>query len=1694
MGWQISRMGQKTLALLLVFALVLPMFPGVTITAKAASVDDYGALVQRLEAAKESILYASTAYGELDFGGGYKLDLKSELQAYAANIDHDLTVAAAIVSGDMTVLGAALGADAKKHNAANFSAAFTDRYAAAVSYLRQGGIAGQKYGGFLGLELQYFFSYKSMLNPGYSASAAITGLKESGKADIVVLAENYVASMTQSAAELDAMLAMLRDYRSEAERLQDYFLTLPCQDETCEHYGSTDCDDWTHRLLVQEADFVNAVNVFKADIDRDIMIVGDLATGRIDSAKWFANKNGQSYYRASHSSLDCMNAAIDFLNNGGFNCGSYTNYLSLYLQLDNQLSYKSNFSDYNVEFSSVLGTGFVISGDSTSVPALVEGALGILRSGATASALDLVYELKVNAINGYIVRAEALRGKDVPPGGSYNQEQFDAAVEDFLTKARRDLRVAAFLVSGVLERDEASTWVATLGDLQNAYADMSEATRYANAVRFFNEGGYGYGYSILGLGYQLEYKSAFHPGYSSGLLGILANKQNAVLVMEDTIAALEKGNRYMTSLELAKYQYEQSLKKLEDIKLNPSGIVAALLKNDAELTQLINDLNLIIGSMDDIINIIETVEKLGISRDILDPILGSVGLSYDTLLQLKTLKETLNGIGIDTSGNVDVRDSMEAVAGGIVGGAIDMTILSAKAAAAFGTESAYKTAAGILDTAHSALLDNAAQAVSTTLAPIVKIVEPIRPYLGMLSSTVSLFNNTLKLVDQVKALQDDLSAGGLSETTYTLADTLDDLANLMVAFGDSKVGEKLAELLNSGALGNVSGTVSGGLADLINNTVNELIGIDPELKGENLEIVGDAANELLTKGLSNPTKLVPLLRSSARILRTGAELLGGVQDVIDGDYESAYQALTGSLSGTLGDLTDLWNSLIGLFDTPTAQAVVLQSADEGLLELQSLNGDEFLTPFVQGVNKEAVDTLSVLIDPSVSLSKKVERYQEFKEFVKEVKTFVADLKSTVERLEAVHDWAKENMSSADAKAFAEKIARHYADKLIGIVKSGISGGKIGGIIDDVKETASELKDILCFIKSTGDFAIDATPATGENTYYSFTTNYDALKAKLEKLLNALGITAAYTVNDPADLFSMEGNLLKSGKALDEGTYSVKVAYKLFFDVCSHDFAVTLATKTVHVTIEDKEPEEPQDPVLTGIEVTTKPQKLGYDKGDRLDLTGMVVTAYYDNGDSRELNPEEYSVSPEADTELSEPGDVTVTVFYEDFEYSFDISVNSTVSVTDLSVTPPARLTYTVGDSLDLTGMGVVATFDYINVVIIFEGQYSVSPRHGARLTESGRIEVVVSCGGISKSFYIEVSEVPIPKDTYTVTFNPNGGSLAAGSETSKTVDDGDSIVLPAVSARSDHSFDGWYDGDTLAGAAGASYRVTKTVTLSAKWTYTGGGSPGTNPGAGEVVILDDDEIPLAGGLTLMSLAAGSADGIVYYLDDAGATVYVPFCFVIGDKIYFLGQSGVDYFVKSNPKTFEDIGGHWAYESILPVVSREVFLGYPDDSFRPNGTMTRGMFASVMARMAMADTSKYTKQIFGDVSPDTWYGPAVAWAFDNGIITGKDEIFDPEASITRQEMAAMLSRFLRYMGVELEEKEASPFADINAADSWAVDAILDMQRFELMDGKDHNRFDPDAESTRGEIATILRRMIQTVITSEYNSNSEELKGK
>jgi hypothetical protein len=177
--------------------------------------------------------------------------------------------------------------------------------------------------------------------------------------------------------------------------------------------------------------------------------------------------------------------------------------------------------------------------------------------------------------------------------------------------------------------------------------------------------------------------------------------------------------------------------------------------------------------------------------------------------------------------------------------------------------------------------------------------------------------------------------------------------------------------------------------------------------------------------------------------------------------------------------------------------------------------------------------------------------------------------------------------------------------------------------------------------------------------------------------------------------------------------------------------------------------------------------------------------------------------------------------------------------------------------------------------------------------------------------------------------------------------------------------------------------------------------------------------------------------------------------------------------------FSDVQTHWAYDPINFAVANGLFAGTSATAFSPNLPMTRGMIVTVLGRLYGADTSAYASSGFNDVQTGQYYTPYIEWAKEIGIISGiGDNRFAPDATITRQDFAVIITNYAKFAGKQFPVTlQYQTFADESEIAEYAKNAVQTLYGGGIISGKGNNLFDPQGSATRAEVASILHRFIE-----------------
>ena len=193
-------------------------------------------------------------------------------------------------------------------------------------------------------------------------------------------------------------------------------------------------------------------------------------------------------------------------------------------------------------------------------------------------------------------------------------------------------------------------------------------------------------------------------------------------------------------------------------------------------------------------------------------------------------------------------------------------------------------------------------------------------------------------------------------------------------------------------------------------------------------------------------------------------------------------------------------------------------------------------------------------------------------------------------------------------------------------------------------------------------------------------------------------------------------------------------------------------------------------------------------------------------------------------------------------------------------------------------------------------------------------------------------------------------------------------------------------------------------------------------------------------------------------------------------------------------TFSDVGtAHWAFEYVEAMSALSLVNGRGGDVFDPDANMTRGEFVTVLGRLCRADIAGDADSVgFADVDATMYYAPYINWAVSEGLINGFDDgLVHPNDRITRAQMAVLIVRFAESVGIDLSADDTENDAvltDESEIPDWASEGVAEALSAGLVRGRDDGRFDPNGDSRRSEVCTVLYRLITRGL--EASSSSSE----
>ena len=191
-----------------------------------------------------------------------------------------------------------------------------------------------------------------------------------------------------------------------------------------------------------------------------------------------------------------------------------------------------------------------------------------------------------------------------------------------------------------------------------------------------------------------------------------------------------------------------------------------------------------------------------------------------------------------------------------------------------------------------------------------------------------------------------------------------------------------------------------------------------------------------------------------------------------------------------------------------------------------------------------------------------------------------------------------------------------------------------------------------------------------------------------------------------------------------------------------------------------------------------------------------------------------------------------------------------------------------------------------------------------------------------------------------------------------------------------------------------------------------------------------------------------------------------------------GGSGTPAPAEPVKSPFTDVSADSPYAGAIRwAAERGIAAGKTASAFDPSGACTRGQAVTFLWRAA-GKPGVSSGAAFSDVAADAYCAQAVRWAASLGIVTGyADGNFRPNATVTREQMAAILFRFAKAQGLDTTQGGMAirEFQDFDQLSPYAAEAMTWAVNAGILQG-DQNRLLPQSPCARGQIVTLLHRLL------------------
>lgn len=176
-------------------------------------------------------------------------------------------------------------------------------------------------------------------------------------------------------------------------------------------------------------------------------------------------------------------------------------------------------------------------------------------------------------------------------------------------------------------------------------------------------------------------------------------------------------------------------------------------------------------------------------------------------------------------------------------------------------------------------------------------------------------------------------------------------------------------------------------------------------------------------------------------------------------------------------------------------------------------------------------------------------------------------------------------------------------------------------------------------------------------------------------------------------------------------------------------------------------------------------------------------------------------------------------------------------------------------------------------------------------------------------------------------------------------------------------------------------------------------------------------------------------------------------------------------------SFSDVTeSHWAKNYIEELASKGILSGMGNNMFKPDDYVTREQFAKILAE-AFEIVKDNGESSFADVEKGSWYEKYVASVYDKGIAGGiGGNMFGIGQNMTRQDMAVMIVRAAKALGLDLGTPSAHAYNDEGRIADYAKEAVSLLVGANVVSGFEDNTFRPSENCTRAQVAKIVSAVL------------------